>query len=585
MTIGHVKTNDGTIVETSGTSGGEVKIDSEALETDADATRVAVESIDDKTPDLVTPGDADANVPAIPIAARLQWYTGGTWQNIQPYGALPEGNSLGFGVRIISIPTVVTEPAPSFAASTPHAGTSTPEGQTFYLAGYDRVEQIPIETSIWTLPVTIYQGGGLEAIVSSTSDKVVHVRGSDGTDTPERLSTQLTSEEIRDRLPILTMAGAGRVAPFRSLSHVQHDPGNLVSLGGTVAFNPRCDFAIAGGGSLEYVPTKRAVRLAVSGSSGAVATYRQRMWNPAIPGAVQVVVFAVPFDAPHTNQETRVGAFDDSDGVYVLQTSSGVSLGIRSSVTGSPVETTTAIAGLNPALDNIVELRYLWPAGGVEVWSNGARLLAVSKAAGAEAPWMRRPNLPFTAEIRNVGASSAGFVDVIHFDVHSEGADRINRSPATLLSTTTSIPTGGKLMAQIRARQTFDVGTFTNIPNRNVYLPRHIRVDTTNGPMIVRCYANGTTNGAEVWVASTVEMGIEVDQTATFVGASGVLFAAGTIDATTGSCDIEFTDSSIEAFAATSGAYFGSEVLQIVGFARTGTVSTASARVELERIW
>jgi hypothetical protein len=394
-----------------------------------------------------------------------------------------------------------------------------------------------------------------------------------------------TQEETRDRIARPTMTGAGRAAPYRSLSFVQHDPNQMLSLGGTVAYNPRCDFALVGAGALTYVPARRCVRLAVSGASGDAATYRQRIWNPAIPGSVQCAVFAVPFDAPRANQETRVGLFDDNNGVYLLQTNVGLFLAIRSSVSGSVVETTTALSGLNPALDNIVEIRYLWPAGGVEVWSNGTRLLVVSKAGGATSPWMRRPNLPFTSEIRNVGVSSAGFVDVIYFDVYSEGADRFNRTPSALTATIASLPTTGKLMLQARARQSFDLGTLLANLNRGVYLPRYIDVDTTNGPMYVRCYANGTTNGGEVWTPSTVEQGVETDTTAVFAGATGTLFAAGTIDTATGSCRITFDDPSIESFATSSGAYFGSEVLQIVGFARTGTVSSASVRIGLQRIW
>jgi hypothetical protein len=195
------------LLEVSGDGG-----DALAKEETADRSADAEEAQLARTPELVTPGDADANVPAAPVAARWQWYTGGTWQNVQPLGASPTGDALGLPVRIVSIPTVITAPTPSFAASAPHAGAATPEGQTFYLGGYDRVEQpFGEQASYWTLPVTIWQGGALsvdQGEATPPDRPAWSVQGSDGVDYYQ-LAARSDVNAVRDRLPEAFTAGGG----------------------------------------------------------------------------------------------------------------------------------------------------------------------------------------------------------------------------------------------------------------------------------------------------------------------------------------------------------------------------------------
>jgi len=404
---------------------------------------------------------------------------------------------------------------------------------------------------------------------------------------PDVDATRIAAQSVDAKTPALeavsTVSGQPRHVPVTSIAYVTHDPSAMQSYGGTAAGHRRCDFDFTGGGTIEYLPARRAVRLAVAGTNGLRSTYRGRMWNPYIPGSTQRVKFSALFDSARSNQETRVGMFDDSDGVFVLQTNSGMSLVVRSSVSGSVVETTTAIANFDPTLDHACEIAYQWPAGRVEFWVDGSRLLNISKAGGA-VPWMRRPNLPFTADIRNVGTSSAGFVDLIQFLVEAEGEGMLPRNSANVSSTVSSIPTGGKLLIQSRVKQTIDIGTITGIDNRGVYIPGRIAVDTTTGPMVVKVYANGTVTGSPSWTAGAIDPGLEYDTAGVFTGATGLFLASGTIDTTTGSVEIDLGEALLEAFTVTSGAFNGAETVQVVGFARSGTVSSANTTIHSLRM-
>jgi hypothetical protein len=399
----------------------------------------------------------------------------------------------------------------------------------------------------------------------------------------EQATGNASMASLDAKTPLPTVSGESRVASKLTLTSVVHDPNSLISLGGTAVTHRRCDVDLTGGGTVEYLPARRAIRFAVDGTSGQWVTYRQRMWNPYVSGASIRLTFASPFSAAQANQEKRVGLFDDDDGIFLLQTASAVSFGIRSSVSGSLVETITPIPGLDPTLDHICQIAYQWPAGRVEFWVDGARLLNLDKSGGA-VPWMGKPSLPFTVEVRNVGASVAGHIDVHHFNVVLEGAERLQENEVTIRATTTSIPTGGKMMIQGRVAQDVDLGTILNLDNRGVYVPKRVRVSTTNGPMVVRVFANGTVSGTPSWTPATDDAGIEYDTAAVFAGATGVFVGSSTIDTTTGSCEIDLGNPNIEAFTATSGAFLGAEVVQVVGYARSGTVGSADVDVTAVRL-
>jgi hypothetical protein len=102
--------------------------------------------------------------------------------------------------------------------------------------------------------------------------------------------------------------------------------------------------------------------------------------------------------------------------------------------------------------------------------------------------------------------------------------------------------------------------------------------------MVFKIYANGTVGGSPSWTPAAGDPGIEYDTAGTFIGATGLLVADGTIDTTTGSAEVSLGEILIEAFTATSGAFNGSETIQIVGFARTGSVSSASVSIDAARL-
>ncbi len=475
--------------------------------------------------------------------------------------AIADGLPLG-NTQIAAYVTNQPEPAETFASAGAAAGATAP---AVYLADATVSD-----------PATRGEVINVKLEVQAVESAVDELE-------PDADATRIAVEEIAAKTPEPTIAGLGRSASMLTLASVIHTPNNLIPLGGTAATHRRCDVQFVGGGAVEYLPDRHVLRFSVTGADGDRSSYRLRMWCPYVPETTQRISFVVPFGPAQTNQEKRTGQFDDDNGVGILQTSAGVSLFIRSSVSGSVVETPTPIPGFDPTIEHTCQIAYQWPAGRVEFWVDGVRLLNLTMSGGA-GPWMSHANLPFSVEIKNVAASAASFVDACNFKVVAEGVDKLEQTGVTVVGTATSIPTGGKLILQARVKSAFDIGTLTGLENRGVYVPDRVRVSTTNGPMVVRVYANGTVGGSPVWNPSPGDAGVEFDTAGTFAGADGLFVVDGTIDTTTGSVEIDLGEIDIRAFTATSGAFVPSETVQIVGFARSGTVSSATASLDAARL-
>ncbi len=384
-----------------------------------------------------------------------------------------------------------------------------------------------------------------------------------------------------------TMFGEFRAVASKTCSYVIHDPASMISLGGSAARHK--DFAVdsAGSGAIEYLPNERAVRLTVGGDAGARMSYRQNLYNPYNPGCQQRITWTSKFGAAGTNLETRIGYFDDNDGVLVRRTLAGDNLIVRSSTSGSMVETPHALpAGLDLSKDNIFASAFEWlGAGDVQLFANNTLAKRVIQAGTLSSPFMRRPNLPFSVEIKNVGAGASGAITFYCAKVASEGADVFDETNSSLaVTTSTNITTTGLMLAQIRPKSTITLGSITAQDNRALYLPTSVTVSTASAAMTVGVYLNGTVTGSPSW-AATEDAGIERDVDGTFDGSSGRLVGFGSIDAAIGTVTIDLTkEFGFPGRALSLGAFTGQDALQVVGFARAAPVNPAVTIVRWTRI-
>jgi hypothetical protein len=153
---------------------------------------------------VTVPSDENENVSAPFVAARAQGLNGaGQWENVRSYVALPTSGDRGLGFYLIGAPTLTTEPGATFAASAPHAGADTPDGQNVYLAGYDRAD-VGTETPLWALPTLSHQAGDWS--VANATDRPLFVRGTDDADVAERLATHAQQETQTARLAAIEAA-------------------------------------------------------------------------------------------------------------------------------------------------------------------------------------------------------------------------------------------------------------------------------------------------------------------------------------------------------------------------------------------
>lgn len=156
-----------------------------------------------------------------------------------------------------------------------------------------------------------------------------------------------------------------------------------------------------------------------------IITHRNHIYHPG-EGMVALMTVLLG-DSGKTNNVRRWGLFDDNDGVFFQVSGTTLAVGVRSSVTGSPVDTIVpqsswnidkidgALGPLNiSAVDlditklNLFWIDYQWLGAGrvrFGIYHDGARLTAhvMNHGNAGTTAWMSRPTLPFTAESFNTG--------------------------------------------------------------------------------------------------------------------------------------------------------------------------------------
>ncbi|MCK5617726.1 hypothetical protein KAR91_88495 [Candidatus Pacearchaeota archaeon] len=212
-------------------------------------------------------------------------------------------------------------------------------------------------------------------------------------------------------------------------------------------------------------------------------------YHAYVPGKSQLIVMTGVMGASKANVTQRMGIFDDLNGIFLQQTSTGISIVKRSNTSGSPVDTAIDQAdwnvdrfngtqtGNNPSRINldlskaqILVIDYQWlGVGRVRVgFDMDGEIFYAHEFLHANIEtvvYMRTPTLPIRYEIRNTGVpASATTLKEICASVASEGGYRLpgleftkstDITPKTV--TTTLVP-----VFAIRLKANFPAGQ----PNR-----------------------------------------------------------------------------------------------------------------------
>ena len=107
------------------------------------------------------------------------------------------------------------------------------------------------------------------------------------------------------------------------------------------------DERTVGSGATNYLTNESSLELTVTTASGDSALRRTRRHFPYQPGKSMLVLTSFVGNEPMQGLVQELGYFDDANGIILRADGEDIKLIIRSSVTGSPVETAIAQSGWN----------------------------------------------------------------------------------------------------------------------------------------------------------------------------------------------------------------------------------------------
>ena len=206
----------------------------------------------------------------------------------------------------------------------------------------------------------------------------------------------------------------------------------------------RWEVLTTGSASVAHQPGIGGVRMRVSTSSGDICIRQSRPYMRYQPGKTMFMATACQMGTAQTNNVTRVGFFDDGNGVFFEQANPnagnpfGLAAVVRSDATGTVTDTRFTLDQWNGDIAIIKQLdfsriqmfwvEYAWYGAGATrfgFWIDGEPVIAhqvgwanyASPAGvGNTQPWSRTGNLPVRYEQRNTGAIAAQN-DLFHYGV------------------------------------------------------------------------------------------------------------------------------------------------------------------------
>jgi hypothetical protein len=365
-----------------------------------------------------------------------------------------------------------------------------------------------------------------------------------------------------------------------------------------------------GTGTVTHSTTTKRVTLATGGTaSGARSVQQSRVYARYNPGkSLQMSVTAIPGAVPASGVAKRMGYFDDSNGIFLNYTSAGIALVLRSSVSGSIVDTSVAQASWNVDPMNgsgpsgltldmtkgqifIVDLQYL----GVGTVRCGFEINGLlyyvhffhHSNLTSDQPYMATPNLPVRWEIVNTGTAGAvATMDAICCQVSSEGGfEPIGIQYSAENDVGIGLTTTLKPILSIRPGPTFG-----GITNRGWIIPKALSLYVDNNTSVIVKYQliwNATLTGAS-WTAVNANAMGQFDVTATAVSlGSGVVIDRDTFASSSNSAKVGNLSNTAFSDRPLVNSFDGTtpDTLTIAARTVTGTATAAYASITWQGQW
>lgn len=303
------------------------------------------------------------------------------------------------------------------------------------------------------------------------------------------------AEEIRGALPSGSIA-IGTINTDNGSSSMNIDADhNDFQVGDTITGQTSGATAVVvstdTGSDIQHNYDEAAVEIRAGPGATDFAVRQSHKYHAYVPGKSQLIFITAVVGSPKANVTQRMGIFDDLNGIFLEQTISGMSVVIRSSTSGSPVD--NSISQDNWNLDKLNGGLPADNPSGVDIDLSKAQILIIDyqwlgvgrvrigfdidgevvyaheflHANISNTVYMRTPSLPLRLEVRNTGIpASATILKEICTSIASEGGYRLpglefsksnDITPRTVTTTKTPV-------FAIRLKNNFPTGE----PNRRV---------------------------------------------------------------------------------------------------------------------
>lgn len=291
---------------------------------------------------------------------------------------------------------------------------------------------------------------------------------------------------------------------------------------------------VGGAPAPTYLRNEASVAMTIGSVSGQKITRRSREWIKYHPGSSQLIKITANMGAKVTNVVTRVGYFDDNNGLYFKQDSTGLYVCIRTFTSGAAVDNCTAQANWNQdKLDGlgasgktvtdfnrniIFGMDFEWLSyGRVRFFIDfGDKVVVVhsqSFVATASVPYMSTPDLPISYEIENTGTSAGSTMKAVCASVQTEGgAETVGIKYAATNGTTAVAVTTRRPFLSIRPSLLFK----TYVNRTSVWPLSSAVMNSGGGNAFCEVIRNGTLTGPS-WAQAATDSAVEVDFSATAI--------------------------------------------------------------------
>lgn len=198
--------------------------------------------------------------------------------------------------------------------------------------------------------------------------------------------------------------------------------------------------ASSGTAGVTIYPSQSSYEVYSSGSSGSYALVQSRKYHNYMPGKGQFILQSFVMGPAVSGSIKRIGYFDDLDGIFLEEDATGsLNWVVRSSVTGVPVETRVKQSNwnvrtlfnepfiLDTTKTQLMFIDFQWLAVGrvrCGFAHKGEFVLThtFDHSNVLDVPYMRNPNLPVRAEVRNTITTNSGMKGICA-TVISEGGN------------------------------------------------------------------------------------------------------------------------------------------------------------------